>query len=154
MPKRISLIKTNIPERIDAIRKVVRAQYTEEIRAARGSALSEDVIHVFVENALNVSRQSNHFFYDIVSEGKLIGFSWVSDEQDRLKTMFLHFLYIDPGSRGLGYGKDAVKELCWEGKSRGLISLSLHVFSQNLAAISFYNSVGFTATGIQMFKPI
>jgi ribosomal protein S18 acetylase RimI-like enzyme len=140
------------PQRVKQILNTIHNEYVQDISVSRGSVLSNSLISEFASKALEVAVQPNHAFFDIVVEDQLVGFSWVSEEPERLKTLFIHYLYINPHSRRLGYGKNAIKDLCLIGKQRALTNLTLHVFSHNKKALIFYESVGFAATGIQMLK--
>jgi ribosomal protein S18 acetylase RimI-like enzyme len=63
-------------------------------------------------------------------------------------------LRIDEAHRRQGYGRRALLHLEDELAEQGVSRIGLHVFSDNAAARSLYESVGYAATGVNMVKRV
>jgi phosphinothricin acetyltransferase len=60
-----------------------------------------------------------------------------------------HAVYVHPGARGQGIGRQLLEALCDESARRGLYKLTSRVFADNHASRAAHRAAGFDEVGIQ-----
>jgi ribosomal protein S18 acetylase RimI-like enzyme len=95
----------------------------------------------------------DHLIYTVCLDGSLedVGVLWVYTDKAK-KEGFIYDIEIKEAYRGKGFGRAALLALEDQLIPLGIEKLGLHVFGDNHAAIHLYESVGYTATNIQMRK--
>lgn len=90
--------------------------------------------------------------YDAGS-GEEVGILWVHEEDtSEGRTAFGYDIEVREELRRLGYGRAIIEAAEPLLRERGVVSVGLHVFGDNLAARSLYEQMGFVTTSIQMRK--
>jgi len=96
-----------------------------------------------------------HDIFVALSDGEEVGVLWLfTDPALSVPTTMIYDIEIAEAHRGKGLGRElltAAEEWCAD-HSVGV--LKLHVFANNTAAVSLYESAGFEATNINMAKQI
>ncbi|MFT3957095.1 MAG: N-acetyltransferase [Piscinibacter sp.] len=131
----------------------------DNIRAGRwpqssGLARAREEFRRLLPDGLN---SPNHFIYSIhdPEQGQTVGFLWFAEFEARgARTGHVYSIHIEPEHRGRGHAKAAIDLIEAQGLARGLINISLHVFSHNAAAQALYRSLGYGITGFNMIKPL
>lgn len=95
-------------------------------------------------------KTSNHKLFTIHANDQEVGVIWLGIRSE--EKGFIYDINIWEGNQGLGYGKQAMKEIEVVGKSLGLKSIRLHVFGHNEVARSLYKKLGYIETDIVMEK--
>jgi ribosomal protein S18 acetylase RimI-like enzyme len=84
-----------------------------------------------------------------------VGWLWLSvPGPDDPAMAWVYDIEVDEGSRGRGYGRQAMLLAEDEARARGMTSIGLNVHGQNKVAISLYDSLGYAVTAQQMKKPL
>jgi ribosomal protein S18 acetylase RimI-like enzyme len=117
--------------------------------------------------ALENSRQSHNqllpdgpgtkdqYLFSIVEEtsGETVGVLWLEIKPNRpTPAAFIYDIKINEGLRNHGYGRQALYAVENLLRSMNIKTLSLHVFSDNAAAKSLYEKVGFETISYNMRK--
>lgn len=99
----------------------------------------------------------DHYLFTVVDEGtqRPVGMVWYMVRPGpQGKTGFIYDIHMDKDARGQGYGTQTLNTLEQDAKSRGVTSLSLHVFGHNEGAFRLYQRTGYRMTHIMMAKDI
>ncbi len=93
----------------------------------------------------------NHEIYLIYNENNFkIGHFWVHYKGERLNEAFGYDIYLIPEFRNKGYGKLLFSDVKSFFAGKGIDTLNIHVFSDNLIARKLYTSVGFKEKSLYM----
>lgn len=111
---------------------------------------AEKAIKGYLPNGFNTE---NHEFYNIIENGKVVGFVWIKIVEEN-KSAFLYEIYLKEEFRSKGIGKKVMTELESLLAVRKIAFFRLHVFGKNEHAINLYNNLGFQVAGINMYKEI
>ena len=85
--------------------------------------------------------------------GERVGYTWWADrELDAGPAAWIYDVYIDEPHRGRGFGRGLMEAVEAQAREAGLTRMELHVWVDNDPATSLYRSLGFTPTGMEMFK--
>ena len=76
-------------------------------------------------------------------DSQIVGFCAYYDNDKIEKAAFLTLIYIYPNYRKMGIARTLIAKMVSRLKQKGLISLSLEVFSGNESAIRFYKKLDF-----------
>ena len=89
-------------------------------------------------------------------EGTAVGMLWIGPQQsaDQPGAFWVWDVRIEEAHRGMGYGRAAMELAEAEALSRGASELGLNVFGHNQVARHLYESMGYTATSINMKKDL
>ena len=89
-------------------------------------------------------------------EGTAVGMLWIGPQQpaDQPGAFWVWDVRIEEAHRGMGYGRAAMELAEAEARSRGASELGLNVFGHNQVARHLYESMGYTATSINMKKDL
>ncbi len=87
--------------------------------------------------------------------GASIGTLWVAEQQHgKRRVAYVFDFRIAAAHRRQGHARRAFLALEDQVRARDLDGISLHVFGHNGAARALYESLGYAATNITMFKPL
>lgn len=104
----------------------------------------------------NEKTPENHLF--VLREAGLaaeIGYLWFGTmARANKKIAYLFQIYIHPGFRGQGYGRQAMLAFEEEARRRKYDALALHVFGTNERAHRLYQAMGYSASSITMRKEL
>jgi ribosomal protein S18 acetylase RimI-like enzyme len=131
----------------------------------------EDVIHkridsdrargsmsAFMESALPQGSLTEGHRLAIVEDaasGQRVGYTWWAErELTAGRTAWIYDVYIDEPYRGRGFGRALMGAVEAQVREAGLVRIELHVWVDNHPATSLYRSLGFTPTGMEMFKEL
>jgi ribosomal protein S18 acetylase RimI-like enzyme len=83
-----------------------------------------------------------------------VGWLWlaVPGSQGDLTMAWVYDISVDEAFRGRGYGRQIMLLAEKEAQVRGMASIGLNVFGQNVVARSLYESLGYEVTSQQMKK--
>ena len=84
-----------------------------------------------------------------------VGCLWVAEQ--RLGPRRIAYVFdfsVKPAHRRQGHARRAFLALENEVRAMNVDGISLHVFGHNAAALALYESLGYAATNIMMFKPL
>ena len=146
------------PERYVTWQEHVVAAYAQE-KVDAGNWPAEGALERSArENAADLPQGLDTPGHDIfvgLSDGEEVGVLWLfTDPALDVSTTMIYDIEIGEPHRGKGLGRElltAAEEWCAD-HSVGV--LKLHVFANNTAAVSLYESAGFEATNINMAKQI
>ena len=87
-------------------------------------------------------------------EGSAVGTLWIGPQQpaNQPEAFWVFYVKVEEAHRGEGYGRLAMELAETEARSRGASELGLNVFGHNQVARHLYESMGYTATSINMKK--
>lgn len=97
-------------------------------------------------------KTEHNYLYSILEGDREIGVVWL--EQKTTENGFIRDIRILESYQGLGYGKEAMKQIEVEGKRFGLKKIGLHVFGHNKVARGLYEKLGYQTTNVMMIKEI
>jgi GNAT superfamily N-acetyltransferase len=87
--------------------------------------------------------------------GERVGYTWWGErELDAGATAWVYDVFIDEPHRGKGFGRGLMEAVEAQVREAGLSRMELHVWVDNDPATSLYRSLGFVATGMEMFKTL
>jgi ribosomal protein S18 acetylase RimI-like enzyme len=143
-------------EEYDAYRVLAEDEYAESI--ARSGLMPE-------AEARRKSREDfarilpdgfdseGHLFWTAYDGGRDVGMLWLKLEHSSEGTIaFGYDFAVKPELRRSGYGRAIMAAAEDECRRRGVVSVGLNVFGDNLAAQALYEQMGFQVTAIQMRK--
>lgn len=89
---------------------------------------------------------SNAYYYVIEVDKRIVGYVgfWKIIDEAHITNVAIHNDY-----RRLGYGRALINALLNKAKELEIIAVTLEVRVSNLAAISLYESFGFTSSGVR-----
>jgi ribosomal protein S18 acetylase RimI-like enzyme len=97
--------------------------------------------------------KDNYLYLAFDQDGKNVGYLWFCVRgPDNNRRAFVCDILIEPEFRGQGCGRELMKLLEVEVRNLSLKRIGLHVFSNNLAAVRLYESLGFKTTDLSMEK--
>lgn len=121
------------------------------------------------ENALKMAQDSyqrllpqgletpEQFLYSIFSKDSQnsIGILWMAKKMNGVKPYtFIYDIELDAENRGKGLGKDLMQLVEKETLQLGCVSIGLHVYGHNAAAVALYEKSGFETTSRMMKKDL
>jgi ribosomal protein S18 acetylase RimI-like enzyme len=87
------------------------------------------------------------------ASGHRVGETWYSVETKGGKVQFwVHWIWIEPPDRRLGYATAVLEQLEREATERGADRMGLFVASDNTEALALYTKLGFNTTNMRMAK--
>ena len=84
----------------------------------------------------------------------LIGLVWVELQHRRTTGAWIYDIQIVPEQRGRGYGRALLRAAEREAQKRGVNSIALNVFGENVVARKLYESSGYEVTSLFMRKAL
>ena len=98
---------------------------------------------------------AGHHLFGVVVDGERVGMVWLGpsfggDAQER----YLFNVEIDPGRRGRGYGRAAVRAAEAWTAAQGATRLSLNVWGHNDVARSLYDALGYVVAATNMYRDL
>ena len=130
--------------------KVVSGEWREDESLARARA----EVEALLPHGLATPGQHLWTIRDRAS-GERVGTLWVGEQASGARRVAYVFdLLVAPDRRRRGYARAAFLALERELAPLGLAGISLHVFGHNAAARALYESLGYAATNVMMFKPL
>lgn len=93
-----------------------------------------------------------NYLYIISQKNQPIGIVWLEKKSN--ENGFIRDVRVFEKYQGLGYGKEAMKQIEMEGKELGLKKIGLHVFGHNRIARGLYEKLGYQTTNVMMIKDI
>lgn len=94
----------------------------------------------------------NNYLFTIRDGEQEIGMIWLAHRTN--EKGFIYDINIWEGNQGMGYGKQAMKEVERVAKNIGLKKVGLHVFGHNKVARGLYEKLGYMETNIKMEKTL
>jgi GNAT superfamily N-acetyltransferase len=117
------------------------------------------------EDALEKSRQATdallpkgmtsdgHHFFVMDENGAAAGYLWVNIDASGSKPQaFIYDIEVRDNYRRRGFARQSLIDLEAWCAGRGVVQMSLHVFSFNTGAISLYEQAGYRTTDLVMSK--
>jgi len=96
-----------------------------------------------------------NYLFSIFNAEQIVGMIWIAQKSPAIKDEgFIYDFNIFEQYRGLGYGKEAMRELECIAKDLGMKKIGLHVFGHNKTARGLYEKLGYEITNITMKKLI
>jgi ribosomal protein S18 acetylase RimI-like enzyme len=139
---------TSIP--MYAREKVSSGEWAE----ADSMRLAHEAFDLLLPNGLDTPE--NHLFgLRETADGPLLGVLWFAIRQragDRIA--YVYEIVIHPEFQRRGHASGAFRALEDKVREMGLSGIALHVFGHNTGARALYESLGYQATNITMFKPV
>ncbi len=99
----------------------------------------------------------DQFLFTVIEESTLepVGFFWMAKKLNGVKPYaFIYDIELIPEKRGQGLGKLLMQAVENEVRKLGCVSIGLHVFGHNAAAVSLYEKSGFETTSRMMKKDL
>ncbi|MCJ0930525.1 GNAT family N-acetyltransferase [Virgibacillus halodenitrificans] len=93
-----------------------------------------------------------NYLYIISQKNQPIGIVWLEKKSN--ENGFIRDVRVFEKYQGLGYGKEAIKQIEMVGKELGLKKIGLHVFGHNRIARGLYEKLGYQTTNVMMIKDI
>jgi GNAT superfamily N-acetyltransferase len=93
----------------------------------------------------NVCRDWNHYLGE--QDGRVVGVASGGVNDRYPSTLWLYGMYVTPRARGTGIAKQLVEVVAQWARDQGVSSLYLHVAAPMIRARTFYERMGFRATG-------
>ncbi len=155
----IELRKMNPQEFSDYMKFAVNNYAAEK---QKGEGLSQD-------EALKVSKESyerqlpqglethDQFLFSVIEKAtnQPVGILWFAKKLNGHKPYaFIYDIELKPQNRGKGLGKALISLMEDEVRRLGCLSVGLHVFGHNTAAIALYEKTGFHTTNRMMRKDL
>ncbi|EKV01872.1 acetyltransferase [Leptolyngbya sp. PCC 7375] len=84
--------------------------------------------------------------FTATTTGESLGCLWLGQSMNQLTgalQAYIYLVYVSPGYRRQGLGRQLMQYAKNWAKAQGYDQLSLQVFTDNLAALSLYNSLGY-----------
>jgi len=101
-----------------------------------------------------VKTENNYLFrIQLEESGEKIGMIWMKHETPRPHG-FIYDIALDEDQRGKGYGKQTMLALEEVARELGLMTIGLHVFANNTAAMRLYKGLGYEVTSQNMTKKL
>ena len=130
--------------------KVVCGEWSEAESLARSRAEVEALLPDGPETL-------GHYLWAIRDPARVesIGALWVAEQRsDARRVAYVFDLLVKPPYRRQGHARRAFQALEAKARELQLDGISLHVFGHNAEARALYESLGYAATNIMMFKPL
>jgi ribosomal protein S18 acetylase RimI-like enzyme len=97
-------------------------------------------------------KTENNFLYTILDHDKAVGAIWLAQLSE--EKGYIYDINIVEIYQGLGYGKEAMKQIENVGQKLGMKKIGLHVFGHNKVARGLYEKLGYQTTNVLMEKEI
>jgi ribosomal protein S18 acetylase RimI-like enzyme len=96
-----------------------------------------------------------HFLFNVIDtvSGEKVGNVWVNIDQSKGRA-FLYDIVVDKPFRGKGYGRETLVLLEKTLKEMKITSVELHVFADNVVALSLYRAQGYNTGSFNLQKNI
>lgn len=143
-------------EQYDAYRAVAEDEYAESI-ARSGSMPEEEARRKSTEDFARILPDGfdseGHLFWTAYDGDRDVGMLWLKlEDSSEGTTAFGYDFAVKPELRRSGYGRAIMAAAEDECRRRGVVSVGLNVFGDNLGAQALYEQMGFEVTAIQMRK--
>lgn len=143
-------------EQYDAYRLTADEEYAQSIASSGSMPLAE----AREKSAADFARilpdgfdSDGHLFWTAYDGDAAVGMLWLKLEpSSEGMTAFGYDFSVLPELRRSGYGRAIMAAAEDECRRRGVVSVGLNVFGDNLAAQALYEQMGFEVTSIQMRK--
>ena len=97
----------------------------------------------------------NHYILDICFDEQPVGALWVHlDCESAVPVAYIYDIELEPGQRGKGLGKQAMRQLEQWCLEREVSRIALNVFAFNTPAIALYEALGYRTTNFKMQKDL
>ncbi|MBM7832661.1 ribosomal protein S18 acetylase RimI-like enzyme [Agromyces cerinus] len=95
-----------------------------------------------------------HEVFDVVDDqGVAVGYLWIGpDTSGDDRSWWIWDVLIEPGHRGRGLGREAMRLAEEHARAQGAHSIGLNVFAFNATARGLYESLGYETTSVRMGK--
>jgi ribosomal protein S18 acetylase RimI-like enzyme len=97
-------------------------------------------------------KTEGNYLYTIQNDNVAVGAIWLA--QLSKEKGYIYDIYIVEEFQGLGYAKQAMKQIENVGAKLGLKKIGLHVFGHNKVARGLYEKLGYQTTNVLMEKEI
>lgn len=95
-------------------------------------------------------KTSNFYPMTLEDDGEIIGHLILRNPDNKLDTIRLGFIIVDPSKRGMGYGKKLINEAISYAKNElNAKEINLGVFANNKNAYNCYKHAGFVDVNIE-----
>ncbi|MFX3675157.1 MAG: GNAT family N-acetyltransferase [Paenisporosarcina sp.] len=96
-----------------------------------------------------------NYLYSIFHNELNVGMIWIAQKSpENTDEGFIYDFIVSDQYQGLGYGKQALKEIEIKAKELGMKKIGLHVFGHNKVARGLYEKMGYETTNVAMSKTI
>jgi ribosomal protein S18 acetylase RimI-like enzyme len=93
--------------------------------------------------------------YALEEDGRRVGHLWIGErELQERRVLWIWDVFVDPGYRGRGLGREALRLAEDEARRRGLDRVELNVFGGNEVARRLYSSLDYEEIGVVMGKQV
>jgi phosphinothricin acetyltransferase len=84
-------------------------------------------------------------------DGRVVGWARVTPYSDRCvyEGVGEHGVYVDPGARGRGVGRQLLDALAGAAEDAGFYKLTSRIFTTNAASLAVHRAAGFYEVGVQ-----
>ncbi|MBC7420589.1 MAG: GNAT family N-acetyltransferase [Bdellovibrio sp.] len=130
----------------------VEKQKGEGLTQAEAQKVSKESYAKLLPQGLESKDQ---FLYSAIEKSthRAIGILWMAKKLNGEKPyVFIYDIELLPEKRGQGLGKQLLSLMEVEAKKLGCVSVGLHVFGHNAAAVALYEKSGFETTSRMMKK--
>ena len=130
------------------------ARYADDLRENGG--LAEDEAGAKAEKDNEWLRGLERLLvYEVEDDGARIGrvVLWL-DAFEKPGSAWLFEIVLDESARGRGFGREALRLVEEQARSRGMTRIDLNVFGGNAIARSLYVSEGYAESSMHMGKPL
>jgi len=143
-------------EEYDAYRVLAEDEYAESIarsglmpEAEARRKSTEDFARILPDGF----DSEGHLFWTAYDGDRDVGMLWLKlEDSSEGTTAFGYDFAVKPELRRSGYGRAIMAAAEDECRRRGVVSVGLNVFGDNLGAQALYEQMGFEVTAIQMRK--
>ena len=130
------------------------ARYADDLRENGG--LAEDEARAKAEKDNEWLRGLERLLvYEVEDDGARIGrvVLWL-DAFEKPGSAWLFEIVLDESARGRGFGREALRLVEEQARSRGMTRIDLNVFGGNAVARSLYATEGYAESSVHMRKPL
>ena len=151
-------IRPMTAEEFDAYRERSISEYAaEHVRAGNWSpSQAEKLAAKEMDDVLTdgVDTRGMLLLVAEIESAGLIGLVWVELQHRRTTGAWIYDIQIVPEQRGRGYGRALLRAAEREAQKRGVNSIALNVFGENVVARKLYESSGYEVTSLFMRKAL
>jgi ribosomal protein S18 acetylase RimI-like enzyme len=110
----------------------------------------------FVELLPQGRQTADNYFFSVVDEqARPVGTLWIAAKEEAGKRIgYIYDIEIRPECRRQGHATRALAAAEEEARKLSLCGIGLHVFGHNTGARALYETLGYRATNISMFKAL
>lgn len=105
-----------------------------------------------VESLIGYVEQSKAVVFGSVVDNRLVGFIWFFEKGTLERSVHINHFVVHENYRGLGIGRQLLKEVEKYAKDRGIHEIELLVTKQNDGAVTFYEKNNFEVERLVMKK--